>query len=278
VTNVCEIEVSEATRELAASEMPSRGTILIIDDDPAVCYLVRTLLCKVGFSVLEAENGAVGTQIAAEQQPDLVITDWEMPVQGGRETIERLRSDARTSTVPIVVLTMRSESVCIVQALEAGAQDFITKPLQREEFVARLEQQLRWRRLLASDVVPGTALADPAPDRRAPARRPVQEAMDRGDPHAALDLAVAGAEQAERDKKYLEAAGLYRGGAAAAAQMGNPDLGNKLLRLAGKMYMLLAESARSDGTLIEDAYTLAARMFMAAGNLTLARHAIDQTK
>ena len=59
--------------------------------------------------------------------------------------------------------------------------------------------------------------------------------------------------------------------------MGNPDLGNKLLRLAGKMYMLLAETARTDGKVIEDAYTLAARMFMAAGNLKMARHAIDLT-
>lgn len=260
--------------------MPNRGTILIIDDDPSVRMLLRITLGKVGFSILEAENGAIGAELAAEREPDLVVTDWEMPVLGGRETIERLRSDVRTSKIPIVVLTSRTDPSYIVTALEAGAQDFIIKPLQSQTFVARLQQQLRWRRLLASNVAPGAGLDDHRVKERraAPARRPVQEAMDRGDFRAALDLAVAGAEEAEANQKYLDAAGLYRGGASAAGRLGNPDLGNKLLRLAGKMYMLLAESAKSDGKVIEDAYTLAARMFMAAGNLKAARHAIEQTE
>lgn len=269
---------SEVTRELLASEMPGRGTVLIVDDDAEARLIVRTLLGKVGFTVLEAENGAVGAEIAAKRRPDLVITDWEMPVQDGLETIKRIRLDSRSRTVPIVVLTSRSEQEYIVRALEAGAQDFVVKPLRSEEFVARIGQQLRWRRLLSSDVGSEQSSLDAPVALRAPTRKPVREAIERGDLRDAINLAVAGAEAAETKKDFAEAAGLYRGGASAAAQMGNPDLGNKFLRLAGKMYMLLAESAWSDGKVIEEAYTLAARMFMSAGNLRLARLALEKNE
>ena len=137
MTESRESAAAVATRELTAYEMSKHGTILIVDDDPSLRFIVRTLLTKVGFSVLEAENGAIGVEIASQHQPDLVVTDWDMPVLGGRGTIQQLRAHEKTRTIPIVVLTMRSEPNFFVHALEAGAQDFVTKPLQRDEFVAR---------------------------------------------------------------------------------------------------------------------------------------------
>lgn len=273
--------LAEATPEsrIAAYAMPDRGRILVIDDDAALRAAVRIVLGDVGFDVLEAENGADGVALAAASKPDLVITDWEMPVMDGYETIRRIRSEGATATLPVVMLTSRSHSNDIVRALAAGAQDFVIKPFKREEFLARIEQQLRWRRLLASDVAAGSndgqpALADDAAD--APRdTRPVQAALERGDFAGALELAIAEAERAEAGRDFQSAAGLYRGGSSAASRMGNPDLANKLLRLAGKMYLLWAESAQEDGKAIEDAYALAARMFMAAGNLKMARTAIE---
>jgi DNA-binding response OmpR family regulator len=271
-------------RQIGAQAMPDRGRILIVDDDPTLRALVRVALGGAGFEVLEAENGADGVRLGAESDPDLIITDWEMPVMDGYDTIRALRSDAATATKPILMLTTRSQTEDIVAALDAGAQDFIIKPFRKDELIARIEQQLRWRQLLRSDVpapdpvaaveaVVAETIAAPV---EAEAKRPVQEAMDRGDVRGALDLAVAEAERAESERDFMRAAGLYRGGSSAARRMNNPDLANKLLRLAGKMYLSWAETARADGTAIEEAYGLAARMFMAAGNLKVARRLVER--
>jgi DNA-binding response OmpR family regulator len=267
-------------RQIGAQAMPDRGRILIVDDDPTLRALVRVALGGAGFEVLEAENGADGVRLGAESDPDLIITDWEMPVMDGYDTIRALRSDAATATKPILMLTTRSQTEDIVAALDAGAQDFIIKPFRKDELIARIEQQLRWRQLLRSDVPapdPVAAVVEAiAPPAEAEAKRPVQEAMDRGDLRGALDFAVADAERAESEGDFMRAAGLYRGGSSAARRMNNPDLANKLLRLAGKMYLSWAETAHADGTAIEEAYGLAARMFMAAGNLKVARRLVER--
>ncbi len=268
-----DVKAIEAT--LSATAMPERGRILVIDDDPSIRATIRVILEQEGFQVAEAENGEIGIRCANTEVPDLIITDWEMPVLDGRTTIERLRENQQTRTVPIVMLTVRSRSDDRVAALEAGAQDFIGKPFERRELVACVKQQLRWRRLLSSAVEP--ELEDGLPAELSA----LEAAKSGGDPRAILAAAVAGAERAEELGSFKTAAECYRQGADAATAMGNPDLANKLLRLAGKMYLCLAESSPAEAEQaerIEDAYALAARMFMAAGNLRLAKQTIERAE
>lgn len=265
--------MDSAAATLAAHEMPEQGRILVIDDDDAIRAAMRIVLGTEGFEVIEAENGQVGVRMAAEQHPDLIVTDWEMPFLDGRETIRRLRAARETQTIPIVMLTARSRPEDRISALDSGAQDFIVKPFERAELIARVRQQLRWRRLLSPQVQPAAEAPAAVEVEQSSS---VENAMKRGDYRAALDAAVAAAEGAEENGEFTNAGGFYREASAAAAQMDNPDLANKLLRLAGKMYLCWAESAKADGKAIEDAYSLAARMFMAAGNLKLARHVVER--
>ena len=81
------------------------STILIVDDERSLRFLVRVILENEGYDVVEAHNGAAALERVQEARPDLIVTDLMMPVMGGRELIERLRSDPETAAVPIVVLS-----------------------------------------------------------------------------------------------------------------------------------------------------------------------------
>ncbi|MEA2720824.1 MAG: hypothetical protein QOJ39_2688, partial [Candidatus Eremiobacteraeota bacterium] len=138
-----------------------------------------------------------------------------------------------------------------------GAQDFLTKPFDNRELVARLEQQMRWRKVLAE--VP------------APVRRPVPiDDVDR----EALSHYLREAEMWESRTEYARAARTYRSAAEEAARMGHDDFANKLTRLAGKMHLTSAEHA-TDARASRNAYLDAARCFISAGNLHLAERSID---
>lgn len=242
---------------LEALESPSRGTILVADDDPAVRMLLRVLLSRRGFTVIDVENGLVALETARTEHPDLVLIDWMMPLMDGRETVIRLKNDPATRDIPIVMLTGQSQIDDKVAGLEAGAQDFLTKPFDNRELVARLEQQMRWRKLLA-DV--------PAPVRQATAI----DAVDR----EALAHYLREAEMWHEREEFARSARVYRSAAAEATRMGHADFANKLTRLAGKMFLTGAEHA-ADARTSRDAYLNAARCFISAGNLQLAERSID---
>ena len=242
---------------LEALESPSRGTILVADDDPGVRMLLRVLLSRHGFTVIDVENGLVALETARNEHPDLVLIDWVMPLMDGRETIKRLKNDPSTRDIPIVMLTGQSQIDDKVAGLEAGAQDFLTKPFDNRELVARLEQQMRWRKVLA--------------DVPAPARRPVPiDHVDR----EALSHYLREAEMWEGRTEYARAARTYRSAAEEAGRMGHDDFANKLTRLAGKMHLTSAEHA-ADARSSRNAYLDAARCFISAGNLHLAERSID---
>jgi DNA-binding response OmpR family regulator len=85
------------------------------------------------------------------EDADVVLVDWMMPVMDGPATVAYLKSNLDTRGIPVVMLTMQSDIEERVLALNTGVQDFITKPFDSRELVARIEQQLRWRRMLAVD-------------------------------------------------------------------------------------------------------------------------------
>ncbi|MBF0560600.1 MAG: response regulator transcription factor [Alphaproteobacteria bacterium] len=114
--------------------------ILIVDDDPEICRLMDRFLTMEGYAVLTAGSGAEMSQILARESVDLVILDLLLPDGDGFSLARNLRS---TSLVPLIILTGKSDTVDKVVGLELGADDYITKPFDRRELLARIRTNLR---------------------------------------------------------------------------------------------------------------------------------------
>jgi len=114
--------------------------VLVVDDEPPIRKLLRMGLSTQGYDILEAPNGRTSLELLA-QNPDLVILDLGLPDMQGLELLRMMR--ARNEAVPIVVLSSRGDEVGKVQALDLGADDYITKPFGMDELLARMRAALR---------------------------------------------------------------------------------------------------------------------------------------
>ena len=114
--------------------------VLVVDDEADIRELVRELLGRAGYDVVEAPNGSEALKLFYSQQPDFVILDVQMPVLDGWETLTRIRD---VSDVPVLMLTARAEELDKVRGLRAGADDYLTKPFGRQELLARVSANLR---------------------------------------------------------------------------------------------------------------------------------------
>ena len=121
----------------------SDKTILVVDDEPAIRDMISTALDVAGFDCLQAENAQQAHAMIIDEQPDLVLLDWMMPGTSGIELIRRLQRDELTKNVPVIMLTAKANEDNIVQGLEAGADDYITKPFSPRALVARINAVLR---------------------------------------------------------------------------------------------------------------------------------------
>jgi len=117
-----------------------RPRILLVEDDPAMVQMIQMGLRYAGFDVLVATTGSDGLDLAHTEQPDLVLLDWMLPGLDGLTVCRRLR---QLSSAPIVMLTARDAVDDRVQGLDAGADDYIVKPVHLEELAARLRARLR---------------------------------------------------------------------------------------------------------------------------------------
>ncbi len=132
--------------------MPERSTprVAVIDDDPEVCTLLSAGLAAAGFDVYVARDGVEGVALVRACEADAIVLDVVLPPAGGLDTMERIR---RFSHVPIVLLSVRSDVRDRVAGLEAGADDYLTKPVALAELVARLKSALRRPQLDRADVI-----------------------------------------------------------------------------------------------------------------------------
>ena len=117
-----------------------RARVLVVDDDSDIRRLVRELLERAGYDVVDAANGREGLRTLYSTSPDLVLLDVSMPELDGWQTLERIRD---VSDVPVVMLTARAAELEKVRGLKAGADDYVTKPFGRQELLARVEAHLR---------------------------------------------------------------------------------------------------------------------------------------
>jgi DNA-binding response OmpR family regulator len=118
----------------------SPATILVCDDESDIRELLRELLGRTGYHVLEAADGQEALRALYGSSPDLVLLDVSMPNLDGWGTLERIRD---VSDVPVIMLTARTEELERVRGLKGGADDYVTKPFGRQELLARVEALLR---------------------------------------------------------------------------------------------------------------------------------------
>jgi DNA-binding response OmpR family regulator len=118
----------------------SARRVLIVDDEPDVRELVRWLLERAGYTVIEAVDGRDGLRALFADRPDAIILDVSMPGLDGWQTLERIRD---VSDVPVLMLTARTTELDRVRGLRGGADDYVPKPFGRQELVARVEALLR---------------------------------------------------------------------------------------------------------------------------------------
>lgn len=120
-----------------------KKTVLIVDDEPYVIDSVKSELEATGFNVIVATNGQDALDLARKVRPDLILLDILMPKISGLEVCSRIREDFLTSRIPIVILTVLSDTRKKVMAINGGADDFLTKPFDPEEVVARIRMIIR---------------------------------------------------------------------------------------------------------------------------------------
>lgn len=150
--------------------MSERGHILVVDDEPQITRVLRTTLSAQGYDIRVANDGEMALEIMRDWTPHLIITDLVMPNLNGVELCRRVRS---FSGIPIIVLSVRGQEQQKIEALDSGADDYVTKPFSMNELLARVRANLR----------------------RAPKVSDVRESIDIGDFYidiATRDVLVAG--------------------------------------------------------------------------------------
>ena len=119
---------------------PSKGNILVVDDEPQITRVLKTTLLSQGYGTRAASDGYEALQMMKSWSTDLLITDLRMPKMDGLELCRQVRA---TSQIPIIVLSVRGEERTKVEALDAGADDYVTKPFSTKELLARVRAALR---------------------------------------------------------------------------------------------------------------------------------------
>ena len=127
----------------------TQGTVLIVDDERSIRVSLRTILSNIGFEIVEAARGEEALSLARTAQFDAVLLDINMPGMGGVEVCRLMRKES--ARLPIVMLTVQGSEDRKVEALDAGADDYITKPFQLRELIARLKAAVRRNKIFGSD-------------------------------------------------------------------------------------------------------------------------------
>jgi CheY-like chemotaxis protein len=134
--------------------------ILVIDDDRSLLQMMQIMLQKAGHDPILVDNGEKGIEAAIKEQPDMAIVDIMMPDVSGYDVCRRLRADPRTMTIPLLILTARSQPMDREMAAEAGADDFVTKPVTLNDLIDHVNDLLR----VGATNVPSQQPAAPSPE------------------------------------------------------------------------------------------------------------------
>ncbi|MGJ8633598.1 MAG: response regulator transcription factor [Luteolibacter sp.] len=117
--------------------------VLIIEDEIDISDLVKFNLQRAGYEVIQALDGILGTKMALSERPDLIVLDLMLPGRDGYSVFREVRRDARTSHIPVIMLTAKAQTEDRIQGLEVGADDYLTKPFSPKELVLRVHAILK---------------------------------------------------------------------------------------------------------------------------------------
>jgi DNA-binding NtrC family response regulator len=128
-------------------ETKHKSSILVIDDEPASLKMLMVILCENGYAVHPTTEGELGLQFVRRSPPDLVLVDVRMPGMDGYQVCANLKSDAATKEIPVIFISSIDQAIDKVKAFRSGAVDYVAKPLDAEEVLARIETHIALRRL-----------------------------------------------------------------------------------------------------------------------------------
>jgi class 3 adenylate cyclase len=131
----------------SARALGCRGLVLVVDDDEANRMLLRDPLEAHGYEIIEAENGEQALQKVEQRPPDVILLDVMMPQMDGFEVCRRLKKDARTAHIPVLIVTALSERMERMMGIAAGASDFLSKPVDLQELTLRVNHAVHAKRL-----------------------------------------------------------------------------------------------------------------------------------
>ena len=148
----------------------SRGSVLVVDDNPGDVFLAKTLLEEQGYTVHSAHNGHDALDIVAREQPDVVLSDVLMPEPDGFELCRQIKRNPATRLIPVVLITGLHDLEDKIKGIDAGADDFLAKPFNFDELIARVRSLMRLKRFTdeldsAESVITSLALTIEARDR-----------------------------------------------------------------------------------------------------------------
>jgi DNA-binding response OmpR family regulator len=119
-----------------------RKKILLVDDSDTILMMEKMVLRKAPYDIITASNGDEAVKRALSEHPDLILMDVVMPKMNGFEACRRLREEEATRSVPVIMVTTRGEALNIEAGFESGCNDYITKPIDTIELLAKLKDQL----------------------------------------------------------------------------------------------------------------------------------------
>jgi len=122
--------------------MSEQITILVVEDEAHIRRVLEYNLKLDGFEVYLAEDGATGLKLARENSPDIILLDWLMPVMNGLQVLAELRADSSTEHIPVFMLTAKGMLNDVTQAIEMGADDYITKPFNPVQLGKTIKEKL----------------------------------------------------------------------------------------------------------------------------------------
>ena len=121
--------------------MPS-PTVLVVEDDPVILRLLEVNFELEGFGVVLAHDGVEGVELARADKPDIIVSDIMMPRMSGIELVEALKADEATASIPIILLSAKAQTSDLKSGMDAGADDYVTKPFEPLDLVDRVNALL----------------------------------------------------------------------------------------------------------------------------------------
>ncbi len=125
--------------------------VLVVDDEVHIVHVVAIKLRNNGYEVISADNGAEAFDLACKEKPDIIVTDYQMPVMSGMELVEKLRQSDETEDIPVIMLTARSFAISQEQQEDLKISSCLSKPFSPKELLGNIEDVLYQKQVMVSD-------------------------------------------------------------------------------------------------------------------------------